>query len=158
MNCCPHAEKIVDYCLDELTGKGREEFERHLRSCELCQRELSIQRAVEDELSEKFDPGFVENRVMERLQLWQAQDARSFWLYTFRMAVCGVAAAIAGFVLIPMLVRMLSGVSPGLSQYIQGAGELLGQLAPSGVFIAVLGFGYVAVFVVSMYSLAQIRR
>ena len=158
MNCCPHAEKIIDYCLGELTGRAKEEFEEHLRTCELCQRELSIQETVVDELSEEFDPGFVESRVMERFMIWQAQDVRSFWLYTFRMAVCGVAAAIAGFVLIPMLVRLVSGVSPGLGQYIQGAGELLGQLAPGSVFIAILGFGYVAVFVVSMYSLVQMRR
>jgi anti-sigma factor RsiW len=158
MNFCPHAEKIVDYCLDAWAGKDREEFERHLETCEVCQRELRIEKAVENELSEEFDPGFIENRVRVRLQLWQAQDIRSFWLYTFRVAVSGIAAAIAGFVLIPMLVRFLSGVSPNLSQYAQGAAGLLGKLAPGNAFLAILGVGYVAIFVVSVYSLAQIRR
>jgi hypothetical protein len=158
MSFCPHAEKVIDYCLYELTGKEREDFEKHLRSCDICQRELRIQRAVEDELLQEFDPGFVESKVMERLSIWQTQDTRSFWLYTFRVAVCGIAAAIAGFVLIPMLVRLLSGVFPNLSQYMQGASELLGQLAPGSVFLVALGFCYITVFTVSMFSLAQMRR
>jgi len=158
MNSCPQVEKIVDYCLGELTGREKGNFEMHLKSCEICQRELRVEMAVENELSREFDPGFIENRIKARLQLKQTQDMRSFWLYAFRMAVYGVTAAVAAFVLIPMLLKSLLGSVPNLSQYTQGVGELLGKLAPGNMFIMVLGFCYIAVFVVSMYSLAQIRR
>ena len=158
MSFCPHAEKVIDYCSHDLNEKEREDFEKHLSSCDVCQRELRIQRTVEDELLQEFDPGFVESRVIERLKIWQAEDVRSFWLYAFRVAVSGIAAAIAGFVLIPMLIRLVSGVSPGLGQYVQEAGELLGQLAPGSVILVAAGFCYITVFAVSMYSLALMRR
>jgi len=158
MNSCPQAEKIVDYCLDELTDREKENFQTHLKTCDICQRELRIETAIENELSEEFDPGFIENRIRARLQLRQAQDMRSFWLYTFRMAVYGVTAAVAAFILIPLLLKSLLGSIPSLSQCAHEAAELLGTLAPGNVFIMVLGFCYIAVFVVSMYSLVQIRR
>jgi hypothetical protein len=158
MNYCPQAKKVADYYLNGLTGKDREDFEIHLESCEICQHELGIERAIDSELSEEFDPGFIENKVKVRLQLRQVQDTRSFWLYAFRMAVCGITAAIAGFVLIPMLVKFLSGFSLNLSQYTQGAAELLGNLAPGSLFLVVLGFCYISVFIVSTYSLVQMRR
>ena len=158
MNSCPQAEKIVAYCLGELTGREKEDFEIHLKSCEICRRELSVEMAIENELSSEFDPGFIENRIMTRVQLKQNQNMRAFWLYTFRMAVYGITAAIAAFVLIPMLSKSLIDSFPSLSQYAHGAAELLGKLAPGNVFILLLGFCYVAVFIASMYSLAQVRR
>jgi hypothetical protein len=158
MNSCPQTEKIVHYCLDELAGKEKEFFEIHLRSCEICQRELQVEKVIESELSAEFDPGFIESKIRIRLQLWQAQDARSFWLYAFRMVVYGITAAIAGFVLIPMLVKLLTGSFPNLSQYTHGMADLLGRLAPGNLFLMVLGFCYIAVFIASIYSLAQIRR
>ena len=158
MSSCPQAERLVDYCLGELTGKERANFERHLKSCAICQQELQVEMAIQKELSEEFDPGFIESKIGVRLETWHAQDAWSFGLYAFRMAVCGITAAIAGFVLIPMLVKFLLGFSPNLSQYMQGAAELLGNLAPGNLFLVVLGFCYIAVFIASMYSLAQIRR
>jgi len=158
MSYCPHADKIIAYCLGGLTVEEMKNFEIHLKSCEICQHELGIEKTIESELSEEFAPGFIEGRVMARWQLLGARDRRSFWLYAFRMAVSGISAAIAAFVLIPMIVSSLSGLSPNLSQYVQGIGELLGGLAAGNVFLAVLGFSCVAVFLASMYSLAQVRR
>jgi anti-sigma factor RsiW len=158
MSYCPQADKIVDYCQGRLTTKEREDLERHMESCELCQRELQIERSIESELSAEFDPGFIENKVKVRLQLWNGQDTRSFWLYAFRMAVYGLTAAVVGFALIPKLVRFLLGFSPDLSRCVQGTAGLLNSLGPGTAFIAILGVCYIAVFIASMYSLAQIRR
>ncbi len=158
MNYCPRSDKITEYCLGVLVGKEKEDFEKHLGSCKKCQYELEVEKALRAELSEEFNPGFIEGKLRMRMELLGAQDIRSFWLYTFRMAVTGISAAIAGFVLIPMLVRFLFGFSPSLSQCGQAVAEFLGKLAPGSAFLAVLGAGYVAVFIISMYSLAQIRR
>ena len=84
MNSCPQAEKIADYCLGELTDREKENFETHLEACDICQRELRIEIAIENELSEEFDPGFIESRIRACLQIRQAQDMSSFWLYAFR--------------------------------------------------------------------------
>jgi anti-sigma factor RsiW len=158
MNFCPQAEKIIDYCLNQLTDEERKEFQTHLESCKICQRELALEMAIENELAQEFDPGFVENRIKVRLQLQQERDMRSFWLYAFRMAVYGISAAIAGFVLIPLLSRFIDGSVPDLSQYTHGFAEMLGNLAPGNTIYIVLGFCYIAVFIASMFSLAQIRR
>ncbi|MGB7054251.1 MAG: hypothetical protein WBE28_02895 [bacterium] len=158
MNSCPQAEKIIYYCLGALADKEKEEFEIHLKSCKVCQHELGIEMAIENELSEEFEPGFVENRIRARLELRQAQDMRSFWLYAFRMAVYGLTAAIVGFVLIPFLLKFPLKSMPDLSKYTDGVAALLGKLAPGNAFFIVLGFCFIAVFIASMYSLAQIRR
>ena len=158
MNSCPQTEKIVDYCLSELTGKEKENFEMHLKSCTICQHELALEIAIENELVQEFDPGFVENRIRARLQLRQAQDMRSFWLYTFRMVVYGITAAIAAFVLIPFLFKIPLRSFPDLSKFTEGVAELLGKIAPGNAFFIILGFCYVAFFIVSMYSLVKIQR
>ena len=158
MNYCPQADRIIAYCWGELTVEDRENFEMHLKSCEICQHELGIERAIEGELSTEFDPGFIESKVRMRLQLLPVRDIWSFRLYTFRMAVSGISAAIAAFFLIPMLVRFLFGISPNLSQFGHSVAELLGKLAPGNAFLAIFGVGYIAVFIISMYSLTQIRR
>jgi hypothetical protein len=158
MNSCPQAERFVDYCLGELTGKEKEDFERHLKSCVICQQELQVEMAIRKELSEEFNPGFIEHKIRVRLQLGFAQDTQSFWLYAFRMAVWGITALIAGFVLIPMLMKFLLGITPNLSQFTRGVAELLSNLAPGNVFLVILGFCYISVFIASMYSFAQIRR
>lgn len=158
MNSCPQAEKITDYCLGALADNEKEEFEIHLKSCRVCQHELAVEMAIENELSEEFEPGFIENRIRARLELRQAQDMRSFWLYAFRMAVYGLTAAIVGFVLIPFLLKFPLKSMLDLNKYTDGAAELLGKLAPGNAFYIVLGFCFIAVFIASMYSLAQSRR
>ena len=158
MNSCTQAEKIVAYCLDELTDKEKKNLEIHLKSCAICQHELAVEMAIERELSEDFDPGFVENRIRARLELRQAQNMRSFWLYTFRMAVYGLTAAIVGFILMPFLLKFPLKSVPDLSKYTSGVAELVDKLSPGNAFFVVLGFGFIAVVIASMYSLVQARR
>ncbi len=158
MNSCPQADKIINYCLDQLTEEEKIDFLLHLDSCATCQHELALEKAIENELAQEFDPGFIENKIRVRLQLWRAQNMRSFWLYAFRMVVCGITAAIAGFILIPLLLDFLLGTAPKLGQYAHGIGELVSGLAPGNEFYIVLGISFIAIFAVSVYSLVQIRR
>ncbi len=158
MNSCQHAEKIVDYRLNQLTEEEKAVFEAHLKSCEICQHELQVEMAIENELSAELDPGFIENRIKARLQLRQARDVRSFWLYAFRMAVYGVTATIVSMILLPVLLKFPLSSVLDLSKYSSGLAGLLGQLAPFNAFVVIFGFCYIAVFFASMYTLTQIRR
>jgi hypothetical protein len=157
MNSCPHAEKIIDYQLQQLTEEEKAEFETHLISCEICQQELQVETAIESELSAELEPGFVENRIMTRLQLRQARNMRSFWLYTFRMAVYGVTAAVVSMILLPVLLKLPLPSGLDLSSYSSGVAGLLGQLEPFNTFFIIFGFCYIAVFFASIYTLTQIR-
>jgi hypothetical protein len=158
MNSCPHAEKIVDYQLQQLTEEEKAEFETHLKSCEICQRELQVEMVIENELSAELKPGFVENRIMARLKLRQARDMRPFWLYSFRMVVYGVTASILSMILLPILLKLPLPLGLDLSKYSSGVAGLLGQLAPFNTFFIIFGICYIAVFFASMYTLTQIRR
>jgi anti-sigma factor RsiW len=158
MNSCPHAEKIIDYQLQQLTEEEKAEFEAHLRSCEICQQELQVEMAIENDLTAELEPGFIENRIMTRLQLQQARDMRPFWLYSLRMVVYGVTATIVSMILLPVLLKLPLPSGLDLSRYSSGLAGLLGQLAPFNTFIVIFGFCYVAVFFASIYTLTQIRR
>lgn len=158
MNSCSQAEKIVDYCFDQLNEEEKEEFLLHLKSCKVCQHELALEQAIESELTQTFDPGFIENKVRFGLQLQQARSMRSFWLYTFRMGVYGLVACISGFILIPLLLRFFFSVAPNLGNYANGVLNLAGRLAPGNEFYVFLGISCIAVVMASMYSLVQIRR
>lgn len=158
MNSCQHAEKIIEYRLNQLTEEEKTEFETHLKSCEICQQELQVEMAIENELSAELDPGFIENRIRARLQLRQARDVRSFWLYAFRMAVYGVTATIVSMLLLPVLLKFPLSSVLDLSKYSSGVAGLLDQLAPFNTFFIIFGFCYIAVFFASMYTLTQIQR
>lgn len=158
MSSCPHAEKILDYRLQQLTEEEKAEFERHLKSCEICQQELQVEMAIENELSAELEPGFIENRIMTRLQLQQARDMRPFWLYSFRMVVYGVTASIVSMILLPILLNLPLPSGLDLSKYSNSVAGLLGPLAPFNTFFIIFGFCYVVVFFASIYTLTQIRR
>ena len=158
MNSCQHAEKIIEYRLNRLTEEEKTEFETHLKSCEICQQELQVEMAIENELSAELDPGFIENRIKARMQLRQARDMRSFWLYAFRMVVYGVTATIVSMILLPVLLKFPLSSVLDLSIHSSGVAGLLGQLAPFSTFVVIFGFCYIAVFFASMYTLTQIRR
>jgi anti-sigma factor RsiW len=158
MNSCQRAERLIDYLLKQLTEEEKKEFEAHLKSCELCRQELQLERVIESELSEELQPGFIENRIRAQLQVRQARDIRSLWMYVFRMVVYGVTAAIVSITMVPFLLRLPLISSIDLSKYTSEAAELLGQIAPVNTFLIIFGICYVAVFLASMYSLSQIRR
>jgi hypothetical protein len=158
MNSCQHAEKIIEYRLNQLTEEEKTEFETHLKSCEICQQESQVEMAIENELSAELDPGFIENRIKAHLQLRQARDVRSFWLYAFRMAVYGVTATIVSVILLPVLLKFPLSSVLDLSKYSSGVAGLLGELAPFNSFFIMFGFCYIAVFFASMYTLTQIQR
>lgn len=158
MNSCQQAEKLIDYLLQQLTDEEKREFELHLKSCELCQRELQIENVIENELSTELHPGFIENRIRARLQLRQVRGMRSLWMYVLRMVVYGVTASVVGVVLFPFLLKLPTIASADLSKYTSGVAELLGQIAPANTFLIIFGICYIAVLLASMYSLAQIRR
>lgn len=158
MNSCQQAERLIDYLLKQLTDEEKKEFETHLKSCQLCRHELQVEQAIESELSVELQPGFIENRIRARLQVRQARDMRSLWMYVFRMVVYGVTAAIVGIITIPFLLKLPIASPTDLGKYANEAAELLGQIAPVNTFLIIFGICYVAVFLASMYSLAQIRR
>ena len=158
MNSCQQAEKLIDYLLKQLTDEEKREFEVHLKSCELCQKELQIESVIENELSTELQPGFIENRIRARLQLRQARDMRPLWMYVLRMVVYGVTASVVSVVLLPFLLKLPIISSADLSKYTSGVAELLGKIAPANTFLIIFGICYIAVFLASMYSLAQIRR
>ena len=140
MNSCQHAEKIIEYRLNQLTEEEKTKFETHLKSCEICQQELQVEIAIENDLSAELDPGFIENRIKARLQLRQARDVRSFWLYAFRMAVYGVTATIVSMILLPVLLKLPLPSVLDLSDYSSGIAGLMGQLAPFSTFFIIFGF------------------
>ena len=158
MNSCEQVEKIIDYRLHQLTDEQKREFEVHLKSCAVCQRELAIELVIENELAVELQPGFVENKVMVHLQLKQTQDMRSFWLYAYRMIVLGITAAIACFVLVPFLLKFPFKFFPDLSRYTSGLAEFVGGLAPANPIFMVIGLCYVLLIVSSIYSLTHTRR
>ena len=158
MNSCQQAEKLIDYLLQQLTDEEKREFELHLKSCKLCQREFQIESVIEGELSTELQPGFIENRIRAHLQLHKARDMRALWMYVLRMVVYGVTASVVSIVLFPFLLKLPIISSTDLSKYTSGAAELLGQMAPVNTLLFIFGICYIAVLLASMYSLAQIRR
>lgn len=158
MNYCPHADEVIDYTLHRLTGKKKSAFEAHLEFCSLCQRELAIEMAVGNELSVELQPGFIEQRIIERLDVYRQRDMRSFWLYSYRIVVLGIAAAIACFVLLPYVLRFPINSLPALSKQTAALADFFGGLAPVNPILLVIGCGYIALIASSIYALGHVRR
>jgi hypothetical protein len=158
MNSCPHVKEIIDYLLHRLTEEQRTAFEAHLKSCSVCQHELAIETAVEDELSVELQPGVIEHTIMTRLEVQKDKDMRSFWLYSYRTAVLGIAAAIACFVLLPYLLKFPLDSLPGLSKHVAGFADFFGGLATIDPIFLFMGFGYFLLIASSIYALAHMRR
>jgi hypothetical protein len=149
MNSCKHLDRVIDYRLHRLTDEEEKEFEVHLESCAVCQHELAVERAIEEELSVKLDPGFIESKIMTRWRLRREQGIRSFWLYAYRVIVLGITAAVLAFILFPFLLRF--PIASGLERLLGG----LPQINP--IFIGV-GFGYALLIASSIFTLVRTRR
>jgi len=158
MNWCEQVEKIFDYRLHQLTDRQKKEFEVHLKSCTVCQHELAIEMAVEDELSFELQPGFIENTIMVRLEVQKDKDMRSFWLYSYRTAVLGIAAAIACFILLPYLLRFPINSFPALSKHATAFVDFFGGVAAVDPVFLFIGFGYSLLIASSIYALGHMRR
>ncbi|UCD19026.1 MAG: zf-HC2 domain-containing protein [candidate division WOR-3 bacterium] len=158
MNSCPYIEKIIDYRLHRLTDEERSSFETHLDSCPSCRHELAIEMAVEDELAAEFQPGLIEQAVMRRLEIQREKDIRSFWLYSYRIAVLGITAAIAIFVLLPYLLKFPRSYQLDMGKYAVAFRDFFAGLAAIDPIFLFMGFGYFLLITSSIYALAQLRR
>jgi hypothetical protein len=158
MNSCKYVESIIDYRLGQLTDEQEREFEIHLKSCAVCQQELALEQIIENELAVEFRPGLIENRIMARLRLREAEDMRSFWLYAYRMTVLGISAAIACVVLVPFLLHFPLKSFPDLGKYASGLAEFVDGLVPANPIFIIIGFCYMLLVVSSIYSLTYARR
>ena len=158
MNSCEHSGKVIDYRLHRLTDKQKKEFEVHLQSCELCQRELMIEQVIEEELSVELDPGFIEGRTMARLRLRREQGIRSIRLYAFRVVVLGIASAVVVFTLFPLLLRSPLKSFFEISQLTSGLERLLGGLPQINPIFVGVGFGYALLIASSIFTLVRTRR
>jgi hypothetical protein len=49
MNFCQHTKQIISYRLGLLTEREKEEFEKHVQTCDICQRELKIESVIEND-------------------------------------------------------------------------------------------------------------
>lgn len=156
MNSCRQSEKIIAYLRDELGDAAKKGFERHLESCAVCQRELTVERTVEAEMAGTLDPGYIEARTMVRLR--QAQGMRSFWLRAFRTAVYALSAAITLYVLLPMLLNLPFGALLDLGRYGAVLAGSLGRLAPANAVFILIGAGYVLFLAGSVYAVRHARH
>lgn len=158
MNSCPHSKEVIDYLLLRLTEEHSKAFEAHLGSCSVCQKELELEKAIDGELMSELNPGMVEQRIIRSLGVYATGDSRSFWLYAYRTAVLGVAAAIACFLLLPYLLRFPVNFLPALGKLVAGiAGSSGGSAAIDPVYLFI-GFGYFMIAAGSIYAYAQSRR
>lgn len=159
MNSCQHTEKLLAYRLGLLTESEAREFEHHLEECPVCQRELKIESAIEGELSVEFQPGFIETRVRAHVQLRQARDMRSFWLYSMRIAIYGVVAIVIGLTLMPFILKFPFAQLFDLSNLISGISQLTSRITiPAYGFLFIIGLGYILTILSSIYSFARIQK
>ncbi len=152
-NSCQYTEKIIAYRLGLLAAQEKEEFDRHLAQCAVCQRELQIESAIEQELAVELQPGFIEQRVRAQVQLRQAQRMTPFWLYALRMAVYGIVGCTIGLMVIRYVLTF-----PGVQLDIAQGFNALSSLTGSYTVPLIIGIGYVFIFVTSFYSLVHRRQ
>jgi hypothetical protein len=159
MKSCPHTEKILEFRLGLLTGVEAQAFKEHLDTCPICQRELQLESTIEKELSKELNPGFIEEFVHARVQAQRMIDTRSFWLYTVRVAIYGIVAAISGLVLIPLLMKFLLGPDLDVVIDMSNLSRLVMRvmdLTHSPMFI--IGFGTILLIASSIYLFAYMRE
>lgn len=158
MNSCEHLDRVIEYRLHRLTGEQEEEFRTHLETCVVCQRELAIEQAIEEELSVQLEPGFIESKIMARLRLRREQGIRSFWLYAYRVIVLGITAAVLAFILFPLLLRFPIKSFFEINQLTSGLERLLAGLPQVNPVFVGVGFGYVLLIASSIFTLIRTRR
>ncbi len=154
MKSCQHAEKIVAYRLGLLAKEEIRDFEAHLKVCPVCQQELRIESAIEEELSVELQPGFIESRILSRVQVRKAQDMRSFWLYALRMAIYGIVAMVVGLFYIPFILEFPIGQYFDITRYVSALSSLMNL---PHIFLFIIAVGYVLIIISSLYSFNRIR-
>lgn len=158
MNSCKHLGKVIDYRLHRLTDEQEKEFETHLESCALCQRELAIELAIEEELSVESEPGFVESKIIARWRLRREQGVRSFWLYAYRVIALGITAAVVILVLLPFLLRFPLKSFFEMGQLTSALERMLDGLPAVNPIFVTVGFGYILLIASSIFTLVRMRR
>lgn len=159
MNSCPYSEKVIDYLLGLLSEQENEEFKAHAQRCAVCQQELHLESAIENELASELQPGYIEEHVHARLKLRQAQSFRFSWLYAFRMGVYGVTAVMLALVLRPIILRFPFGQQIDVSTYFNDLAALASRLLPSIQFsFVVIALGSTFMIASVLYSLAYLRK
>jgi hypothetical protein len=155
MNSCQYTDKILFYRLGLLSKTEVQEFEDHLKACPICQREIQIESAIDNELSLELHPGTIEAHVLTRIQLHNIMGVHSFWLYILRIAAYGVVAVIFGFTLIPQLIKFLSEEHFNIANLSELFAHTLGSL---GIPIVITELGIILFIASTLYSLVYIRK
>ncbi len=81
MNLCPDKERLIAYRSGILNPAEQKLIEEHITQCKKCQRELKIELEIDKCLSTAFDPGPIEDSVIQRLRLDREISARIWWSY-----------------------------------------------------------------------------
>jgi len=159
MNSCPHNEKILEYVLDLLPEREKEEFKRHLQNCAVCQQELELETTVGKELAVELQPGYIEERVHAKLVLGETFRARFSWLYALRMAVYGVTAVVLALVLPPIILHFPFGQHIDVTAYFDSLAMMAHRMLPSiQLSFLIVGLGATFMVVSVVYSLAYLRK
>jgi hypothetical protein len=124
MNSCQHAKDVIAYQLGSLDNGERKRFEAHLKQCPGCQKEIQIEGIVKEELSQKLEPGLIEQHVLANLRLRKSIKPRLSWLYIFRMGIYALAMITGGLIVIPWLLEYPIGMLLNLNIDFNLLGEL----------------------------------
>jgi len=76
MSSCPEADKIRDFMSGKMSVEERLRFQSHLDDCPECRRELSVETAIDLELSRELAAPEIERSVLRILRL--EEPARPF--------------------------------------------------------------------------------
>lgn len=105
MSSCPHSEKILDYRLGLLDRVEKGRFEAHLESCPVCQKELQIESAIDQELSEELKPGAIEHLVIARLRLLKLTEPATSVYEIIKMGIYAAAFITCGLIVLPLILN-----------------------------------------------------
>jgi hypothetical protein len=92
------------------------EFETHLASCTLCQREMKLEGLITQEFEKTMDPGQIEHIVLAKLRLRREMNKGFSWGYAVRGIAYGLVAATLGVIFIhpflSVLIKILNQIVP----------------------------------------------
>ncbi len=71
MNSCPKIDKLIAYCLNLLEPSEYRLIEEHLKVCSHCQQKIEVEKIIEKELSTPFEPGEIENIVLQEYKIYK---------------------------------------------------------------------------------------
>jgi hypothetical protein len=101
MNCEGKTEKISQYIDGELSKEEKEELEKHLLSCQVCQKEMEKLRKVKEAVVSLGLPEITEEEdeaLLKRIEEKTAQQRKYKWLIP--AAIIPIAAAFLFFFLV----------------------------------------------------------